>query len=229
MRPKFVFALLLAAVLVVGGAFYLKNYFGNSPAPAPQVSPETAAVPAAISAAAPTAISGAVPNVVTNVALPPTPLPVATPVATNVLTPEQRQAAIDAETDRLYQWSMNDDPASLSNILADLTNSDKEIREAAIDAAKQFGSASAIPALKAAAADTSDTEDQIAMLEAAQFLSLPEVDFGNPGTAMPKTPEQIQLDQQKQAARDARRLQKIGPASDQNSQTPPAQSSGSNQ
>ena len=36
---------------------------------------------------------------------------------------------------------MNDDPTSLSNILADLPNSEKEIREAAIDAAKHFGSA----------------------------------------------------------------------------------------
>jgi HEAT repeat protein len=75
---------------------------------------------------------------------------------------------------------MNDDPASLSNILADLTNPEKEIRDAAIEAAKQFGSTNAIPTLKAVAANTTDTEEQIALLEAANFLSLPPVDFSQP-------------------------------------------------
>jgi HEAT repeat protein len=80
---------------------------------------------------------------------------------------------------------MNDDPASLSNILADLTNPEKEIRDAAIEAAKQFGSTNAIPTLKAVAANTTDTEEQIALLEAANFLSLPPVDFSQPTS--PKT------------------------------------------
>ena len=69
-------------------------------------------------------------------------------MVTNILTDEQRQAAIDAEIDRLQQWSMNDDPASLSNILADLTSPEKEIRDAAIEATKEFGSTNAIPALE---------------------------------------------------------------------------------
>jgi len=65
-----------------------------------------------------------------SVAPPPAPAPIpAAPASTITLTPEQRQAAIDAETDRLQEWSMNDDPAFLSNILADLNNSEKEIRD----------------------------------------------------------------------------------------------------
>jgi len=126
----------------------------------------------------------------------PASLPVAPPPTntvtppTNAVTPELSQEAIDAEVDRLQDWSMNDDPESLSNILADLTNSVKEVRDAAIDAAKQFGSTNAIPALKAAAETTDDLQEKIAYLEAADFLSLPGLEFS--GLAVQKTPEQIQ-------------------------------------
>jgi hypothetical protein len=192
--------MLLLVLLVLGAAFLLKQHLGNvAPSPVPP--------PAS--------------NVVASVAPPPAPAPVpAAPVSTNALTPEQRQAAIDAETDRLQQWSMDNDPASLSNILADLTNPEKEIRDAAIEAAKQFGSTNAIPTLKAVAANTTDTEEQIALLEAANFLSLPSVNWG--GSTTPKTPEQIQAATQRRAERDARRqaqMQKRAP--NQNSPAAP--------
>jgi len=163
MRPKFVFAVLLLALLALSAIFFLKQHLGNvAPSPAPP--------PAS--------------TVVASVAPPPAPAPIpAAPASTITLTPEQRQAAIDAETDHLQQWSMNDDPASLSNILADLTSPEKEVREAAIEAAKQFGSTNAIPTLKALAANTTDTEEQAALLEAANFLSLPSIfDVGKPAT-----------------------------------------------
>ena len=105
MRPKFIFALLLLALLALCTAFLLKQRLGNTSTPAPAT------------------LESATPAPVASVAPPPAPAPVpAAPAPTNTLTPEQHQAAIDAETDRLQQWSMNDDPASLSNILADLTN-----------------------------------------------------------------------------------------------------------
>jgi hypothetical protein len=203
MRSKFVFALLLLAFLVLGGVFFLKQHLGNGAAP-----------PAAISAPVDSNARASVPP-------PPVPAPVpAAPVSTNALTPEQRQAAIDAETDRLQEWSMNDDPASLSNILADLTSSDKEIRDAAIEAAKQFGSTNAIPTLKAAAENTDDLQEKIAYLEAADFLSLPSMDFSGP--TVPRTPEQIQADAQRRAERDARRqAQMQSPAPNQNAPAAP--------
>jgi HEAT repeat protein len=189
MRPKFVFALILLVALVLGAALYLKQHLGN--AARPSASPEIATPAPAVS------------NAVMNVASQST----ATPTVTNTMTPEQRQAAIDAETDRLQQLSMKDDPASLSAILADLTNPEKEVREAAIEAAKQFGSSNAIPTLKAVAADTTDTGEQIALIEAADFLSLPSIDFSKPGT--PKTPEQIQADEQRRAQAEARRQARL--------------------
>jgi HEAT repeat protein len=121
------------------------------------------------------------------------------PAATNILTPEQHQTAIDAETDRLQEWSVNDDPASLSNILADLTNPDKEIRVAAIEAARQFGSADAIPALKAAADATDDLQEKNDDLQAADFLSLPGI--SDSSVQLPLTPEQIQANAQRNAER----------------------------
>jgi HEAT repeat protein len=81
------------------------------------------------------------------------------------------------EIDRLQDWSMNDDTESLNHIVADLTSPDKEIREAAIEATKQFGSADAIPSLKAAADSTENIEDKTAYLEAADFLSLPSMEI----------------------------------------------------
>lgn len=139
-----------------------------------------------------------------SVAPPPAPIPAA-PAATNAPTPEQREAAIDAETARLLDWSMNDDPASLSNILADLTNPEKEIRDAAIEATKQFGSTNAIPTLKAVAANTTDTREQIDLLEAADFLSLPSL----PVSALPtQTREQMKAAAQQARQAHQNRLQK---------------------
>jgi hypothetical protein len=186
MRPKFVFALLLLALLVLGAAFLLKQHWENAGTPPPVTESVT-------------------PAPVVSVAPPPAPAPAVTaPVAANTLTPEQRQAAIDAETDRLQDWSMNNDPASLSNILADLTNPEKEIREAAIEAAKQFDSTNAIPVLKAVAANTTDTEEQIALLEAANFLSLPSLPLG---TKPAQTREQMKATAQQARQAHQNKLQ----------------------
>ena len=215
MRPKVVFALLLLAIFILGGAFLLKQHLRNVPPPAPEI----------------VASAPVVSNVVAVAVPPPAPAPVAAaPVATRVLTPEQRQAAIDAEIDRLQDWSMNNDPASLSNILADLTSPEKEIRDAAIEAAKQFDSTNAIPTLKAVAANTADTGEQIALLEAADFLSLPSLP---PLTKPPQTREQMKAAAQQARQAHQNRLQQgtqsQNPSSgtqsspDQNSPAPPNQ------
>jgi hypothetical protein len=168
MRPKIVILILLAGLAAVTGILLIKHRGAPPPAVAPIAITETK--PAAPQTA----------PAITNIP-PPAPAPVAAaPVATNTLTPEQRQAAIDAETDRLQQWSMNDDPASLSSILADLTNPEKAVRKAAIEAAEQFGSTNAIPILKNLAAKDEDPEEKAALLEAAHFLSLPSIfEVGN--------------------------------------------------
>jgi len=185
MRPKFVFALLLLALLALGAAFLLKQHFGNAATPPPVTESVT-------------------PAPVASVAPPPATLVVTAPVAA-ALTPEQRQAAIDAEISRLQDWSESYDTASLSNILADLTNPEKEIRDAAIEAAKQFGSTNAIPALKAAVDNTDDTQEKIDLLEAADFLSLPPLTIGQ---APQMTREQMKASAQQARQAHQNKLQK---------------------
>ena len=105
MRPKFVLAILLAAGLVISAAVFLKPH---SSAPVPD------SVPAPVASVAP--------------APAPAPVPTPAPVVKKTPTPEEHQAAIDAETDQLSTWAMNNDAQSLSNILGDLTSPEKEIR-----------------------------------------------------------------------------------------------------
>ena len=199
MRPRFVLALVVFCVLILGGAFLLKQHRASTSGP-----------PASAKAVPPAPATAS--NALAGIAPPPA------PAATNIMTPEQRQDAITAETDRLQEWSTSSDPGDLANILADLNNPEKEVRAAAIEATKQFGSASAIPTLKAAAANTTDPEEQTALLEAADFLSLPSI---TDAPDQPKTPEQIQADAQQQAARDARRQAQMQRHSqNQNSQPP---------
>jgi HEAT repeat protein len=163
LRPKFIITLGLLIFLVLVAALLLKRQLGNTPVP--PASPEVAL-------AAPPAVS----NIVAKTAQPSTPavVPATMPAITNVaLLAKEREDEID----RLQDWSMNDDAESLNHIVADLTSPDEEIREAAIEATKQFGSADAIPSLKAAADSTENIEDKTAYLEAADFLSLPSMEI----------------------------------------------------
>lgn len=230
MRPKFVIALLGLAMLVAGAALFLKQQTGprrKTPVSAPEIA--AAVRPAASNMvkrvpASAMSVSRPLPAPASSPALPPPPA---------TLTPEERQAAVNAEIDHLHDWSMNKDPASLSNILAGLTYPDKMVRTVAIEAVKQFGSTDAIPALKDLAARDQDPEEKAALLNAANFLSLPSFTFGGPGTGPPTTPEQKQTGEQKRAAMEARRRalmqrqgrnqnsQSVPPATVQNSPTAP--------
>lgn len=183
MRPKFLLLLALIAAAVLVPVFYFKSH-SNGPVSPPTNSEAT--VPAAEPATNLAAAEPKMPaiNMVSNL-----------PAVTNTMTAEERQAAIDAELERLYQLYRSDDPASLPPILADLNNPEREIRLAAIEATKQFGSKDAIPALKAAAAQTEDLEEKIALLKAADFLTLPAMNLNGPRVEL--TAEQIKAQEEK--------------------------------
>ena len=88
--------------------------------------------------------------------------------------PEAQQEAHVAERIVVLQdLGMEDDPASLETILSELNNRDPSIREAAVQAAVQFGSRDAIPRLQDAADRADDPEEKSAILEAIEFLKLP--------------------------------------------------------
>lgn len=73
----------------------------------------------------------------------------------------------------LQTLQMNDDRNSLQEILSELTNADRPIRQAAREAAVQFGDRSAIPFLKERAEQTDDPVEKADLLAAADYLSLP--------------------------------------------------------
>ncbi len=209
MRPKFVIALLLMAAIFIGGAIYLKRHLASA---APPVAPEAVAAPAPAPPAK---------NVVAD--LPPLPPPAPEPAPVPALSPEQQLVAMNMEIERLRVAGLSDDPADLEIILADLNSPEKEIREAAMNAAKQFGSTNAIPALLTAATNAVDPKEKIELTEAADFIALPSFTFNT--NAVPQTPEQIQAQQQKtaqmRAARQARlQSRQSAPAMDPNAAPP---------
>jgi type VI protein secretion system component VasK len=91
-------------------------------------------------------------------------------------TPEQHEARVSERVAELQDLAMNNDPASLNSILSALGDSDAPVRKAAVEAAVQFGSRDAIPALQDAAMQTEDPQEKIDLLKAVEFLKLPPLD-----------------------------------------------------
>jgi hypothetical protein len=91
-------------------------------------------------------------------------------------TPKQKQQEyVQTRSAELMDLGMKDDAESLRTIPAELTNRDPEIRKAAVEAAVQFSSRDAIPALTDAAAQTDDPQEKVMYQEAIEFLKLPSL------------------------------------------------------
>ena len=166
MRLKIILPLALAAALIPA-LLFLKP----APPPAPA---ETADLTAYLTAPAAPA-STAVP--VRPIASPAAPAPVPTVAAPLPATAdaeaEKEAAEIQAKIDRLEDLQANDDAESLHAILNELTDSNRVIRHAAIEAATQFRDRAAIPVLTDLAARTTDPEEKQELLDAVEFLTLP--------------------------------------------------------
>jgi len=65
------------------------------------------------------------------------------------------------------------DAAALDKILAEMRNTQPEIRKAALEAAIAFGSKDAIPKLEILARGTNDLTEQKAIADAIEYLSMP--------------------------------------------------------
>jgi hypothetical protein len=88
---------------------------------------------------------------------------------------EAQEIYVQNHVAELQELQTKDDAQSLSAILCELTNTDKTVREAAIDATTQFGSRDAIPVLKDLAARTQMPDEKAELLNAADFLALPSL------------------------------------------------------
>jgi hypothetical protein len=168
MRPKIVLAVVLAGVVGLVAIFYLKHLAAPArPTPVatvtPEIKPATPTVPPAVNSPMVAAPAPAITRAI--------PVPQAA-VDTNALA-EEHHAYVQARIDKLQELQANDDAQSLQAILAELTNADKEIREAAIESTIQFSSRDAIPVLQDLAARTTDPEEKKELQDAADFLALP--------------------------------------------------------
>lgn len=86
---------------------------------------------------------------------------------------EAHEDRVAARTAELRELSRKTDPRSWETLVAELRNSDAEIRAAALDIISQSGNRNAIPALVAAAAATEDAREKQAIADAIEFLQLP--------------------------------------------------------
>lgn len=85
----------------------------------------------------------------------------------------KHEAYVEARTAELMALTGKSDDASLQTLLSEVRNSDREVRQAALDALSQSGNRSAIPGLQQAAAQTAHPDDKQAILEVIEFLKLP--------------------------------------------------------
>jgi hypothetical protein len=207
MRPKVVIGILLAGLAGFAGIFFLKHLATPSQPAQPAIAiQETAPVAPPVSPIADDSqkIAPAAPPVASKATAvnPATTIPQVTTApqiaaVTNAIAADH-ETYVQSHVEKLQELQANDDALSLQAILSELTNSDKTIREAAIEATTQFGSRDAIPALKNLAASTWDPDEKQKLLDAADFLALPsltELREQNPqvkihGTTRPRAPDQ---------------------------------------
>jgi hypothetical protein len=109
---------------------------------------------------------------------------------------DQPKGYIETRVEQLMELGMDNDPASLEAILAELGNRAPEIRKAARDAAVQFGSRDAIPKLAEAAIQTDDAAEKADIQAAIEFLKLPSLtetlaQAGNRPRSVPKPSQPV--------------------------------------
>jgi hypothetical protein len=94
------------------------------------------------------------------------------------------EANLDWITQRisdLNELAWFEDEASLRQILGELKNPLPEIREAALEATKTFGSIAAIPTLSTLLTETQDPAEQKAITEVIEYLKIPPMIDADPG------------------------------------------------
>jgi hypothetical protein len=182
MRPNVVITLLLIGAIGIAVLFFLKP---TPPRPQPVANPisQTAIL-----------ASNAVPAVIEI-------SPVTNKVVAVTLAAAQQAGRLNQVTgpnadllqkqvDRLQDLQANDDDASLKEILASLTDTNKIIRHVAIEATIQFGGHTAVPVLRDLATRTSDPGEKKELTDAADFLELPtltEIRAQNPNVKIIST------------------------------------------
>jgi hypothetical protein len=96
---------------------------------------------------------------------------------------EARAAQIQRDLDEVREALANgtEDPSATENILLDkVTNPEKEVRKAALEALIQLNDTNAIPRLQQAVKSLEDPHDKSAVLDAIAYLQLPDTSTDAP-------------------------------------------------
>jgi len=86
---------------------------------------------------------------------------------------QERETFVAARIAELRELSTKTDRASLETLLAEVRNSDPEIRQATLDIIGQSGNRAAIPGLLDAAEHIENEAEKKAIVEVIEFLKLP--------------------------------------------------------
>ena len=196
MRPKFVLAVMLLAVAVLGMLVVLKRGQGghgkvpDAAVPVDSARVETAAPPETGAAPAATGPDNQVePLVVSHVAdsqaKPPAtndgPMVQPSLVLTNIVatTPEEdRRAAIEKDMNLLNEALLDggSDPKLVGAVREELFHSDAEVRKTAVETIMHLSDREAIPKLNEALAKTEDPREKVAIMDAIEYLQTPDGD-----------------------------------------------------
>ncbi|MEO6183803.1 MAG: HEAT repeat domain-containing protein [Verrucomicrobiota bacterium] len=90
-------------------------------------------------------------------------------------TPTIKAGSVEERMAELEGLGTRNGPESFQRIVAALSDSNPEIRQAAREAILQFGNRDAIPILKDLASKTEDAREKVALLDTVEFLSLPSL------------------------------------------------------
>jgi hypothetical protein len=193
MRPKIVVLVLMVAIGLVALAAVLKGVLGGrapEEAKAPELTPEEAASP-----------TTAVPQLSPNSS------------NTAAILEQLRDAEIGKELDQIRELQADGavNPLATGLLLGKVTHREPEVRKAAKDALVQLGDTNAIPGLEQAVGLIEDPREKLALLEAIDYLKLPD--------AMAVDPTMIRTDANAVATRprkSAPREPRIQPGNNRN-------------
>ncbi|HEY5297908.1 MAG TPA: hypothetical protein VIK59_08275 [Verrucomicrobiae bacterium] len=167
MRPKVAIGILVCAVGLLALIIFASKTFR----------PQPAAVAENVSATAPVTASTTVATVPAAGIPAADPMPIyipPPPIVTN--DPAAHAKYVKQRTEELNDLAMNNDTDSRDAILAELrTNSDKQIRAAALEAAIQFDDRSVVPQLQQIADETEDPDEKADILAAIDYINLPSL------------------------------------------------------
>jgi hypothetical protein len=173
MRPKVVILILVIAAGLVAGLVLLKGVIGGRSS---NVNPVAAI-------GEPT---NQEPPAVTTVQANPDVNPAVNPASSHtpaMTSEESRAAQIQWDLGEVREALANgtEDPSATENILLDkVTNPEKEVRKAALEALMQLNDTNAIPRLQQAVKSLEDPHDKSAVLDAIAYLQLPDTITNEP-------------------------------------------------